>query len=148
MFRLAAPLLISAAALSDETSLMQGLKPQQVTQKDDKSKAISNLLQSATNMLKNGATPDVVDFAQATLTEITSVVLPAIINASETDQRLVDSTFTMFENALQELSDGNNRVLAANNAERVLSHQHKACRGQEEVACGHKRDCEIGRAHV
>jgi len=121
---------------------MQGLKPAQVTQKEDKSKAISNLLQSATNMLKNGATPDVVDFAQATLTEITSVVLPAIINASETDQRLVDSTFTMFANALQELSDGNNRVVAANNAERALSRSHKACRAEEETACGHKRDCD------
>merc|ERR1719389_278497 len=112
MFRLA-PLLVSAAALSDETSLMQGLKPQQVNQKDDKSKAISNLLQSATQMLKNGATPDVVDFASITLQEITSVVLPAITNASATDQALVDSTFTMFETALQELSDGNNRVKAA-----------------------------------
>jgi len=142
MFRLAAPLLISAAALNDETSLMQGLKPQQVTQKEDKSKAIQNLLQSATQMLKNGATPDVVDFAQATLTEITSVVLPAIINASETDQRLVDSTFTMFETALQELSDGNNRVKVAHDVERVLSSQHKTCRGEEEIACWNKRECD------
>ena len=44
MFR-PAPLLVTAAAISDETSLMQGLKPQQVTQREDKSKAISNLLQ-------------------------------------------------------------------------------------------------------
>jgi hypothetical protein len=121
---------------------MQGLKPQQVTQKDDKSKAISNLLQSATQMLKNGATPDVVDFAQATLTEITSVVLPAIINASNTDQALVDSTYTMFETALQELSDGNNRVKAAHDQERLFSAAHKSCRAQEETACHDKRECD------
>ena len=42
---------------------MQGLKRQQVIQKEDKSKAIITLLQSATQMLKTGATPDVVDFA-------------------------------------------------------------------------------------
>jgi len=140
MFRLA--LLTSAHALSDETSLMQGLKPQQVTQKEDKSKAISNLLQSATQMLKNGATPDVVEFASITLQEITSVVLPAITNASETDQRLVDSTFTMFETALAELEDGNNRVAAASRQERELSAEHKACRAQEEIDCGHKRECD------
>jgi hypothetical protein len=128
---------------------MQGLKPQQVTQKEDKSKAINNLLQSATQMLKNGATPDVVDFAQATLTEITSVVLPAIINASETDQRLVDNTFTMFETALQELEDGNNRVKVAHDTERALSAQHMSCRdadyggeNSEERACIRKRECD------
>merc|ERR1719183_2923031 len=93
-------------------------------------------------MLKNGATPDVVDFAQATLTEITSVVLPAIINASETDQRLVDNTFTMFESALQELSDGNNPVLPAPNQERLLSGAHKTCRAQEEQDCGRKIECD------
>merc|ERR1719352_1940594 len=140
MFRLA-PLLLSAHAISDETSLMQGLKPQHV-QKDDKSKAISNLLQSATQMLKNGATPDVVDFAQATLTEITSVVLPAIINASASDQALVDSTYTMFETALQELSDGNNRVKAAHDQERALSAAHKTCRAQEEIDCHEKVECD------
>jgi len=118
------------------------LKPLPVAQKDDKSKAIANLLQSATQMLKNGATPDVVDFAQATLTEITSVVLPAIQNASDTDQQLVDSVFTMFESALQELSDGNNRVAAASAEERVLSRAHKACRADEEIKCHEKIECD------
>ena len=76
---------------------MQGLKLQQTTQKEDKSKAIANIMQSATQMLKNGVTLDVVDFALATLTEITFMVLLAIINAS----------FTMLESALQQLEDGN-----------------------------------------
>merc|ERR1719454_2443084 len=141
MFRLAAPLLISAAALNDETSLMQGLKPQQV-QKEDKSKAITNLMETAKTMLKNGATPDVVEFATVTLQEITSVVLPSIENASATDQALVDSTFTMFETALQELSDGNNRVKAAHDQERLLSAAHKACRAEEEQDCHRKIECD------
>ena len=141
MFRLT-PLLVSVAALSDETSLMQGLKPQQVTHKEDKSKAINNLLQSATQMLKNGATPDVVDFAQATLTEITSIVLPTIIDAHNLDQQFVDHTWTLFGNATQALSDGNDRVKIAHDLERTYSAQHKVCRGQEEVICGHKRQCD------
>lgn len=108
MFRFAA-----AAAISDETSLMQSLTHQPVTQKEDTSKAISNVLQSATSMLKNGATPNVVEFAEATMDEFREVVLPAIINASNADQALGDSTYTMFETALQELSDGKSRVKAA-----------------------------------
>jgi len=113
-----------------------------VTQRNDKSKAITNLLSTATTMLKNGATPDVVDFAQATLNEITSIVLPAITNASATDQQLVTTTFVMFESALQELEDGNNLVRAAHDEERRLSAAHKACRAIEEVKCEEKRECD------
>lgn len=145
MLRLAAPLMAAATAMSDETSLMQGLKPTQVAPKDDKddrSKAISNLLQSATSMLKNGATPDVVDFAQATLTEITGTVLPAIENAHAADQQLVDTTFAMFEAALIQLENDNNRVKTAHDAERSLSSQHKTCRHQEEIICDDKRECD------
>jgi len=145
MLRLAAPFLAAATALSDETSLMQGIKPQQVSpkaEKEDKSKAIANLLQSATSMLKNGATPDVVDFAQATLTEITTIVLPAIEEAHAADQTLIDETFAMFEAALAELEAANNRVATASAAERDLSRRHKACREAEEMICGHKRRCD------
>ena len=143
MFRLAAPLLIFVAARNDETSLMQGLNPQQVIHKENKSKAINNLLQSATQMLKNGATPDVVDFAQATLTEITSIVLPAIINASDTDQILVTTTFSMFETALAEVEAGNNRVKTAHDQERSLSASHKTCRDSEHVDfCLPKIQCD------
>jgi len=144
MFRLAAPLLISASALNDETSLMQGMKPpaQQATQSADKSKAIANLLSTATSMLKNGVTPDVVDFAQATLTEITSTVLPAIQDAHDADQTLIDNTFTMFESALHNLEVDNNDVKVLHDAERALSRQHKACREEERIICDHKRECD------
>jgi hypothetical protein len=146
MFRLAAPLLISAAALDDETSLMQGMKP---TTKVDKSKAITHLLSTATTMLKNGATPDVVEFAQATLTEITSSVLPAIQESHDADQTLIDNTFTMFEAALHNLEVENNVVKTLHNAERDLSVRHKTCRNEalggdssEEAICGGKIECD------
>ena len=58
MFRLA-PLFVTATAVSDETSFMQGVKPQHMP-KEETSKSVSNLLETANTMLKNGATPDVV----------------------------------------------------------------------------------------
>lgn len=93
-------------------------------------------------MLKNGATPDVVDFAQATLSEITSVVLPAITDASAADQRLVDNTFAMFEDALAVLEEGTAQIKVAHDEERRYSAAHKSCRGLEEVACGNKIRCD------
>lgn len=70
-------------------------------------------------MLMNSATPDVVDFTRATLTEITLIALPAIINASDADQILVTTTLSMFESAHAELEFGNNCVKAAHDQERL-----------------------------
>ena len=56
----------------------------------DKSKepAIEALIGSAMTMLKNGATPAVVDFAEDALNEVSSALIPAIINVSENDLRI------------------------------------------------------------
>ena len=42
-------------------------------------------------MLKNGATPAVVDFAEETLNEVSGVVIPAIIKEPLNDQRFIYS---------------------------------------------------------
>jgi len=144
MFRLTlATLASSALSVSDETSLMQGLKPsQEVTQRNEKSNAIANLMSTATSMLKNGATPDVVEFAQATLAEITSIVLPAITDAHATDQVLVDHTFAMFETALVALEQGTEEIKRLSDEERLHSAAHKSCRDEEEGVCYTKRECD------
>jgi len=143
MFRLAAPLLFTASALNDETSLMQGMKPsQQVSQPADKSKAIANLLSTATSMLKNGETQDVVVFAEATLQEISSAVLPAIQDAHDSDQALIDHTFEMFAVTLANLEADNAEIKALSDAEHHLSVAHGACRSEEEEICDDKRECD------
>jgi len=143
MFRFAAPLLISASALNDETSLMQGLKPtQQVTQGSDKSKAIANLMSTATSMLKSGATTDVVEFAQATLDEITSEILPAINLRHLSDQDLITSMHARFQEALDNLEQGNTEIARLSDQERFLSTAHKECRAEEEGICIPKINCD------
>jgi len=144
MFRLSVAALVgSAFSVSDETSLMQGLKPTSDKRKDtDKSQAITSLMATATTMLKNGATPDVVEFAEATLAEITSIVLPAITDAHATDQVLVDHTFAMFETALAALEEGTEQIKALSDEERHQSAFHKLCRHEEEGVCYTKRECD------
>merc|ERR1719329_1686271 len=143
MYRFSILLMGSVCASSDETSLMQGLKPaQDVPQRKDKSNAIASLMSTATSMLKNGATSDVMEFAQATLTEITSVVLPAITSAHSIDQTLVDNTFAMFEAALVALESGTELIKTLSDEERRHSELHKSCRAEEETVCYTKRECD------
>jgi len=151
MFRLA-PLLATAVALNDETALMQGVKPQQVSTKDDKSKSVSNLLETAKTMLKNGATEDVVTFATVTMTEIMNKVLPAIESSHAADQKLITDTYQAFPEARAELLRGNQEIKLLYEERVRLSAEHKTCRGtgnedregctNEYCVCEDKRDCD------
>jgi len=76
------------------------------------------------------------------LTEITSVVLPAITDAHSTDQTLVDNTFAMFEAALVALEEGTRVVKTLSDEERRHSQLHKSCRAEEEAVCYTKRECD------
>jgi hypothetical protein len=113
-----------------------------VSQKSKKP-AVQALLESATNMLKNGATPDVVEFAEITLQEVTGVVLPAIINESVNDQRFIYSLHSRFQVILDALSEDNQEVFQLNAEEQTLSGQHKSCRAVEAEKCQGKRECEM-----
>ena len=85
-------------------------------------------MESATTMLKNGATPAVVDFAEETLNEVSGVVIPAIINESENDQRFIYSLHSRFQVIRDALAKDNQNVFQLNAEEQTLSGQHKHCR--------------------
>jgi hypothetical protein len=108
-----------------------------------KKPAIQALMESATTMLKNGATPAVVDFAEETLAEVSGVVIPAIINESESDQRFVYSLHSRFEVIRTALASENAEVYQLNAEEQSRSAQHKTCRDTEEEKCNGKRNCEM-----
>jgi len=108
-----------------------------------KKPAIQALMESASTMLKNGATPAVVDFAEETLNEVSSVVIPAIINESESDQRFIYSLHSRFQVIRDSLSEGNQEVFQLNHEEQTLSSEHKTCRDVEKTKCQNKRECEI-----
>lgn len=132
--------LLGVAHGHDETSLMQGLNMKDIKSKTKTS--VSSLLEAAGTMLKNGATPDVVDFTRATMDEILGTVIPAIADASEADQRLLDQIYAMFEAALVELEAGNEEIFNLNLENRQHSTQHKSCRDLEATRCEEKRTCD------
>jgi hypothetical protein len=94
-------------------------------------------------MLKNGATPAVVDFAEETLNEVTGVVIPAIINESENDQRFIYSLHSRFQVIRDALAEDNEEVFQLNLEEQTSSGLHKTCRVTEGEKCEGKRDCEM-----
>ena len=73
-------------------------------------------------MFRYLATPAVVHFAEETLNEVSGVVIPAITNESENDQRF---RFQVIRDALAE---DNQQVFQLNAEEPTLSGQHKHCR--------------------
>ena len=105
---------------------------------------MSALMESAANMLKNGATPDVVEFAQETLDEIAGVVIPAIVDESRVQQEQVVEMWTQMrhlidvdlESWLQGIAQWSSEVQAA-------SVVHHNCRDTEKIKCDGKRDCEM-----
>lgn len=108
-----------------------------------KKPAIQALMESATTMLKNGATPDVARFATETLDEVSSVVIPAIINESVNDQAFIRSLYSRFDAIRSTLQEGNGDIFQLNYEERLLSSEHKACRDVEADRCYDKRECEM-----
>jgi len=119
-----------------------------VTPAKSKKPAVMNLMESAKMFLKNGATPDVVEFADSTLNEIESIVIPAIINESESDQRFINSLHSRFEDILMALALDNQEVHQLNAEETAASEAHKGCRDTEGGKCTNKRTCEMELYHL
>jgi hypothetical protein len=127
--------LAFAATLGAAQSLAVGAK--------SKKPAIQALLESATTLLKNGATTDVIDFAEETLNEVSGVVIPAIINESLNDQNFINSLHSRFATIRENLVSDNTEVFQLNFEEQILSAQHKADRQLEHESCNGKRECEM-----
>jgi hypothetical protein len=112
--------------------------------------AVSALMESAKNFLKNGVTPDVVTFAQETLAEVTGQVIPAIENESTTDQQFITALHSQFAAIHAELTTRNLAIHTLNVEERNLRESHRTCRSKthgsaasEEAHCESKRACEM-----
>ena len=98
-----------ASARADETSLMQDLVKRSASNKlsadATRQDSTSKLLDTAVNMIKNGVTPDVITFVDATTQDINEEVLIAIQSEHDIDQAYINSLCQDFMNAVQALED-------------------------------------------
>jgi len=132
----------SILASDDEVSLIQDMKSMLSLQRPDHT-TVANLMESATTMLKNGATNDVVLFVNATLTEVTGTVVPAIEHASRVSQENLYTSHKEFFATLKNLNAGLSSIADLESDETSKSQAHIKCRKEEEAPkCKTKTDCD------
>jgi len=149
--------LLSAALLCcvqsnvalDETALMQGLVQRhsqlgtsaastQVARKD----ATAKLMETATKMMKTGATPDVITFIETTITEVNQNVLSQIVDEHHRDQALIDALLARFDAAVEAMEAACAEVAQKHTDRLAASMDHKQCRSGEALDCARSRRCE------
>jgi len=134
-----------AYAKADETSLMQDLLKRsasnRLSAKTNRQDSTSKLLDTAVNMIKNGVTPDVVEFVDATNLNIEDA-LGAIQHAHTNQQNYIDELCAGFAAAIAALEDQAAEI-AVHDSNRVrASEEHHACRAEEAYTCAKSRRCE------
>lgn len=135
-------------ACEEETSLMQDLVKRgrqaklATSEVDLKAKhgrrdSVNKLIQTAEHMMKNGVTPDVLEFVTTTINEINDEVLPAIKHEHLEDQKLLNRWLQSFVDATEqfqthELPDRGDSTLA----------KLGTCRTAESTMCTKARQCQ------
>ena len=124
---------------------MQGLMRQSKlgastgSSKEHRKDSTTKLMETATKMMKNGVTPDVLEFISSTITELNTNVLGEITREYVEDQRYIDELLQRLTDAADAIPDDceeTNAVLSGHNVE------HKVCRSEEAVQCARCRKCE------
>jgi len=129
----------------DETSLMQNLvtrssgkldlSQMSTAERGDKN---ARLLETAVNMIKNGVTPDVVEFVDATLANIETDVLPWIRSAHTEQQNYLKQNCEEWHAITIPFST----ITTLNEQQEEASVAHQECRSDEAVVCARHRRCE------
>lgn len=134
-------------ANADETSLMQDLvtrssSSNKLEVKTSRQDSASKLLDTAVNMVKNGVTPDVISFVDATNADINESVLKAIIDEHEIDQNYINDLCEQFKTAVQLLEDEMDTIKSHADNRESTQQNHHLCRAREAKACAYSRRCE------
>lgn len=127
--------------LEEESSLIQEAAPVKTTKRDVK--PLAGLLESARGFLVNGATNDVLVFANQTLAAIRDQIIPALVDEAEADQQWLTNEHARFATVITTLQTANLNINQRNSEERTASSTHQTCRAEEHAACVNKRDCEM-----
>jgi len=134
-----------ASARADETSLMQERlrsSKQMAVAESSRQESTSKLLDTAVNMIKNGVTPDVITFVDATNQDINEEVLVAIQSEHDIDQAYINNLCQDFLNAVQALED-QAAAIAVHGTNRLAAQEsHHNCRADEAFSCAKSRRCE------
>merc|ERR1719386_159602 len=119
----------------------RGLAPDTIKDKSRK-EGTARLMETATRMMKNGATPDVIVFIEATISEINDDVLVAIQNEHNLDQQLLDDLLVRFDASVDAMVECRDELARENAGRAADNEEHKNCRSIEALDCARSRKCE------
>jgi len=102
----------------------------------------SKLLDSAVQMVKNGATPDVQEFIGATTSEIENDIMVQIQAEHDADQTYVDLLMARFQTAVDALANSAITIGVSQAGCENSGRAHHQCRAEEAYACARSRRCE------
>merc|ERR1719456_2144805 len=142
---IATALFLLSDATNEETSLMQGMVAKRNMAPDAEPSRKDNtakLMETATKMMKNGATPDVITFIETTITEVNSDVLGVIVDEHHRDQQLINDLLARFDAAIAAMEACAASVRQAHVDREASSHAHQLCRSSEAIDCARSRKCE------
>jgi len=148
MKSLVAAALALCARSEDATSLMQGLmeRHSKISSSDASSNehrkdSTAKLMETASKMIKNGATPDVMQFINDTIITINVNVLGVITEEYFEDQNYIDAMLQRLQDAADAIPDPSVYVQQAQDR-LAMSNLHKGFRADEAVWCAKCRKCE------
>jgi len=134
---------------ADETSLMQDLMKRssgkiaaESTLKRGKD-STAHLLDVAVKMVKNGVTPDVLEFVDRTTSNINDDLYPVIQEEHDTDQAYINDLEASINAAIDRLTGRLDEIDQAHQNRLQASREHHECRSEEATACGRARRCEF-----
>ena len=114
----------------------------QNTTKEARKDAATKLMETATNMMKSGVTPDVVTFIETTITEVNANVLGAIVEEHHRDQTLINNLLAQFDDAIAIMEACAASVNQEHTDRTAASLAHRTCRSGEALDCARSRKCE------
>jgi len=114
------------------------LNPESTSRKD----ATAKLMETATKMMKNGATPDVITFIETTITEVNRDILGVIVDEHNEDQQLINDLLARFDAAIAAMEACAASVRQQHHDREAASTAHQVCRSEEAISCARSRKCE------
>lgn len=110
--------------------------------------ALADLFHSTENLLRSGATPEVVKLASETLDEIKETVIPAIEEAHKNDVAKIASGLATFDHAQADYTLQLEELANLRATDRSFSQQHTTCRDRERGDCELAAECERKRQQL
>jgi len=124
---------------------MQGLmarRGQLTPESNSRKDTTAKLMETATKMMKNGATPDVITFIETTITEVNRDILGVIVDEHNQDQQLINDLLDRFDSAIAAMEECAASVRQQHTDREAASEAHQICRSDEAISCARSRKCE------